>query len=289
MPSSGPPVPAAADQVGAATRPATPAAARSALGKTVAVVETLAQTGRLSDIARQTRLPVSTVHRILQELVAAGWAREEENRTYSLGARLLSLPARSTGSPDPARLARPVLRELASQTGRTVHFALRDGEQLVYVDKIEGRGAYAMRSRIGGSIPLHSTSIGKSVLARMDDAEVRQIAATTGLPKQTSRTLSDITALLRHLGKVRSRGFAVDDEEQEVHTRCVGAAVLDHRGEPVGGVSVSSLVFDLSLVQVLEVAPLVVAAAERISRAMGDPRPAGPVQPVGPAGKPVGR
>jgi len=245
---------------------------RSALGKTVAVVETLAQAGRLSDIARETRLPVSTVHRILQELVALGWAREGENRTYSLGARLLSLPARSTGSPDPARLARPVLRELATTTGRTVHFALRDGDQLVYVDKIEGRGAYAMRSRIGGSIPLHSTAIGKSVLARVEESEVRGIAARTGLPSQTPRTLSDVGALVRHLGKVRSRGFAVDDEEQEVHTRCVGAAVLDHHGEPVGGVSVSSLVFDLSLVQVLEVAPLVVAAAERISRAMGDPR-----------------
>ncbi len=245
---------------------------RSALAKTVAVVETLAQTGRLSDIARQTGLPVSTVHRILQELVTVGWAREAENRTYSLGARLLSLPARSTGAPDPARLARPVLRELAGATGRTVHFALRDGDQMVYVDKIEGRGAYAMKSRVGGSIPLHSTAIGKSVLARLDDAEVRRIAVRTGLPTQTGRTMSDVSDLIRHLNTVRSRGFAVDNEEQEIHTRCVGAAILDHHGEPVGGVSVSSLVFDLSMVQALAIAPAVVAAAERISAAMGDPR-----------------
>ncbi len=247
-------------------------APRSALEKTVAVVETLAQAGRLSDIARQTRLPVSTVHRILQELVLVGWAREAENRTYSLGARLLSLPARSTGSRDLARLTRPVLHELAALTGRTIHFAMRDGDQLVYVDKIEGRGAYAMKSRIGASIPLHTTAIGKSVLAQLDDLEVRQIAARTGLPVQTPRTLTDVSALISHLNTVRARGFAVDDEEQETHTRCVGAAVVDHLGEPVGGLSVSSLVFELNSAQMLDVAPLVVAAAARVSNAIGDPR-----------------
>lgn len=244
---------------------------RSALGKTVAVVEALAQAGRLSDIARQTRLPVSTVHRILQELVAAGWAREGELRTYSLGARLLSLPARSTGSADLARLARPVLRDLAQETGRTIHFAMLDGDQLVYLDKIESRGAYAMKSRIGASIPLHCTAIGKAVLARFDDSEVRQVAARTRLPAQTVRTLSDVSALLRHLRKVRAIRYAVDDEENELHTRCIGAAVVGHLGEPVGGVSVSSLAYDLSGSEVLEIGPMVVAAADRISKALGDP------------------
>ncbi len=119
---------------------------------------------------------------------------------------------------------------------------------------------------------MHSTAIGKSVLARLDDAEVRRIAGRTGLPTLTGRTMSDVSALIRHLNTVRSRGFALDNEEQEVHTRCVGAAGLDHHGEPVGGVSVSSLVFDLSLVQALGVAPAVVAAAQRISTAMGDPQ-----------------
>lgn len=244
---------------------------RSALEKVVAVVESLANESRVSDIARHTGLPVSTVHRILQELVGVGWAREEESRTYALGARLLSLPARSTGVDDLARIARPALRDLASQTGRTIHCAVLDGDQLVYIDKIEGRQAFAMKSRIGNALPLHCTAIGKAVLAALEDNEVRGVAERTGLPRHTKRTICDSVELVRHLRSVRNRRYAVDDEENELHTRCVGAAILDHRGEPIGGVSVSSLVFDLTGKQVQEIAPLVVAAADRISAAIGDP------------------
>lgn len=250
---------------------------RSALAKTVAVVESLATGGRLTDIAHQTELPVSTVHRILQELVAVGWAREGEARTYALGARLMALPARGTGSETITRAARSALRALADETKRTVHFAMVDGDQLVYTDKIEGRAAYAMKSRIGAAIPMHCTAIGKAVLAQLEDAEVRLIAQRTGLPPQTPRTLSDVTKLLRHLRKVRERGWAVDDEENEQHTRCVGAAILDQRGEPIAGVSVSCLVFDLSGEQVDEIAPRVVATARRITDLISQrTQPAGP-------------
>ncbi len=245
-----------------------PSPHRSALEKTVSVVEALAHGGRLSDIARQTDLPVSTAHRILQELLAVGWAREGSSRSYSLGARLLSLPARSGGSDDLVRLAHPVLRELAAKTGRTIHLGMIDGDQLVYLDKIEGRRAYTMKSRIGGSIPLHCTAIGKAVLSVMHDDEVRGVAERTGLPAQTAQTLSDPAELVRHLREVRARRYAVDDRETQDEIRCVGAVVVDQHGEPIGGVSVSSLVYDLSAPQVRQLAPLVIASADRISQAI---------------------
>jgi IclR family acetate operon transcriptional repressor len=243
----------------------------SALQKVIAVVEALAHEHRLSDIARHTDLPASTVHRILQELVQAGWAREEEGRTYALGARLLSLPSRSTSTDDLARLARPQLRRLCQASGRTVHFAVLDGDELVYLDKLEGTRAYSMRSRIGMTLPLHCTAIGKAVLARMPDAEVRQVAARAGLPAVTPRTMTDVTVLLRHLAKVRTRAYAVDDEENEAHTRCVGAAVVNHRGEPIGGVSVSSLAFDVTGAEVEELGAQVAETAMAISALIGAP------------------
>ena len=243
----------------------------SALQKAIAVVEALAHERRLSDIATHTGLPVSTVHRIVQELVQAGWAREEEGRTYALGARLLSLPSRTTGTDDLARLARPQLRELCQASGRTVHFAVLDGDQLVYLDKLDGARAYSMRSRIGMTLPLHCTAIGKAVLAQMPDAEVRQIAARAGLPAVTTRTITDVTTLLRHLAKVRTRAYAVDDEENEPHTRCVGAAVVNHRGDPIGGVSVSSLVFDVTGAEVEELGAMVARTAAAVSAAIGGP------------------
>jgi IclR family acetate operon transcriptional repressor len=242
------------------------ARSRTALEKVVAVTEALANESRLTDIARVTNLPVSTAHRILQELVAVGWAREGRGRTYSLGARLLSLPARSSGNEELARLARPALRDLSARTGRTVHFALLEGDEAVYIDKIEGgRQAYAMKSRIGGSIPLHCTAIGKALLAAMSDEEVRAIAHRTGLPRLTERTITDPGDLIKHLATVRERGYSVDDEENETHTRCIGAAIVDHRGDPIGGVSVSSLVFDLTGPEVRQMAPQVVEAARQVS------------------------
>ena len=243
----------------------------SALQKAIAVVEALAHERRLSDIARHTGLPVSTVHRILQELVAVGWAREEEGRTYAMGARLLSLPSRSTGTEDLARLARPQLRQLCEASGRTVHFAVIDGDQLVYLDKHEGTRAYSMKSRIGMTLPLHCTAIGKAVLAQMADAEVRQVAIRAGLPALTPRTMTDVPTLLRHLAKVRQRSYAVDDEENEPHTRCVGAAVVNHRGEPIGGVSISSLVFDVTGAEVEQLGAMVAETAAAISTILGSP------------------
>lgn len=242
---------------------------RSAIEKVVAVAEALGQEHRLSEIARITGLPTSTVHRILQELVGFGWAREGDDRSYRVGIRLLSLADRAGDDSEVARIARPILRSLCERTGHTVHLAVRQGDEAVYVDKLDGRRIYQMRSRIGLSISLHSTAIGKALLARLPDDEVRRIAQRTGLPARTARTITDVPTLLAHLAGVRRVNFAVDDEENEAHTRCFGAAVVDHRGLPIGGLSVSSLAFDLDVAQIRRFAPLVVGAAHDVSVALG--------------------
>lgn len=240
----------------------------SAIEKVVAVAESLEKGDRLSVIARITGLPTSTVHRILQELVAVGWVRESDG-DYRFGARLVSLVDQTGDASQIVRTARPILRALCERTSHTVHLALRQGDEAVYVDKLDGRRIYQMRSRIGLSMSLHSTAIGKALLARLPDSEVRLIARRTGLPAHTERTITRIPALLAHLALVRRRGFAVDNEENEVHTRCIGAPVLDHRDLPIGGLSLSSLVFDLDNQQVRGFAPLVAGAARELSAALG--------------------
>ena len=241
----------------------------SAIEKVVAVAEALGQEHRVSEIARITGLPISTVHRILQELVVLGWVQESDDHSYRVGVRLLSLAGRAGDDSEVARIARPILRALCEQTGHTVHLALRQGDEAVYVDKLDGRRVYQMRSRIGLSIPLHSTAIGKALLARLPDDEIRLIAARTGLPARTERTITDVPTLLAHLTLVRRHGFAVDDEENEVHTRCLGAAVVDHRDLPIGGLSLSSLAFDLDAEHIRQFAPLVVGAARELSAGLG--------------------
>lgn len=241
----------------------------SAIGKTVAVLEALIECRRLSAIARETGLPISTTHRVLQELVSLGWVGEDEDRDYLPGPRLLALAGRASDDSDIARTGRPALRRLCERTGYTVHFAVRHGDEAVYVDKLDGRRAYRMRSRVGLSLPLHSTAIGKAVLAYLPDEDVRAIAGRTGLPRRTPNTITEVSALLRHLDQVRRERFACDDEENELHTRCVGAVVVDHRDVPVGAVSLSSLAFDLDRRQVRRFAPLVIRTAEEVSAALG--------------------
>ncbi|GII20953.1 IclR family transcriptional regulator [Planosporangium mesophilum] len=241
----------------------------SAIAKVVAVAEALTEHRRLSRVAQVTGLPISTVHRILRELVSQGWVREGEERDYMLGPGLLRLAGCAADDSDLARAARPALRALGERSGFTIHFGARQGDEAVYVDKFEGRGAYGMRSRVGATLPLHSTAIGKAILAALPVDEVRRIAARTGLPRRMPRTLATTEALLANLATVRARGWALDDEENTARVRCVGAVVVDHRGEPIGAVSVSGLSVDLGRVQVARLAPMVVHTAREVSAALG--------------------
>lgn len=255
---------------GALTAQTTPASRRaSAAGKLAAVVEALAHEGSTSRIAKSTGLATSTVHRILQELVELGWAREDGDHGYLLGPRLLAVTGHRSDEGAIVRLAHPVLRALNEQTGIAVHFALRSGDMCVYVDKLDGLRPYRMRSRVGLAIPMHCTAIGKSVLAHTPEPEVRALAARTGLSGMTAHTLTDVDRLLAELRAIRRRAFAVDAEENELGIRCVGAPVFDHRGHPIGGISVSALVHEMGPKDVRRLAPVVVTSAEEITAALG--------------------
>jgi len=249
----------------------TPPAARphTAIGKATAVVEALADNHTVSAISRRTGLPASTVHRILQELNDLGWARGDGGRGYLLGSRLLSLAGLAADGDTVARVARPVLHRVGEQSGHAAHLAVRSGDEAVYVDKVEGRRAYQMRSRVGLSLQLHSSAIGKAMLANLPPDEVRAILGRAGMPALTARTLTDPDELLAHLEAVRRQGCAVDDEENEENTRCVAAAIVDHRGITIGGLSVSGLAFEMDWQRVEELKPVVRGAARTVTSALG--------------------
>ncbi|MFI5776130.1 IclR family transcriptional regulator [Nocardia sp. NPDC051570] len=241
-----------------------------AVAKVMLVLEALPSCRGVSEIGRSTGLSTSTVHRILRELAELGWVRVDSEHRYLPGVRLLSLAGQSAAI---TQIVRPLLHRLCSETGHTVHFALRSGDEAVYVDKLEGDRVYAMRSRVGLSIPLHCTAIGKVILARLPRSEVREILSRKPPIAMTARTITDPDLLIAHLAEVAERGYAVDDAENEEHTRCLGAPVLDHHGVPIGGISVSALTFDLDRAKVRATVPPLMAAAREASHALGLPRP----------------
>jgi IclR family acetate operon transcriptional repressor len=242
---------------------------RTAIAKVTAVVEALAHDHSISGIGRRTGLPVSTVHRILQELNELGWVRNVGDHGYVLGARLLSLAGQAAEGDIVGRVARPILNQLSEQCGYAAHFAVRSGDEAVYVDKVEGRRSYHMRSRIGLAIPLHCTGIGKALLANLPADEVRAILTRTGMPAMTPHTFTDPEQLLAHLETVREQRCAIDDEENEPNIRCVAAAVIDHRGVAVGGLSVSGLAFELDTDRLNQLVPLVRGAARAVTASLG--------------------
>ncbi|MFI5915922.1 IclR family transcriptional regulator [Dactylosporangium sp. NPDC051541] len=240
------------------------------IDKALTVLEALAEHSRLTDIAAASGLPKSTVHRILQSLIGWGFALADGNGGYLPGPRILTLAGRVMSRFDPAQHARAALRDLRDRTGMTVHFAIRGGDEIVYVDKIEGRRPYQMKSRVGMSVPLHTTAIGKVVLAQLDDAETAAIVGRTGLAAITARSITDPAVLREQLGAARVHGYAVDDGENDTEIRCIGAAVFDHTGNVLGGISISALSFELDLASEALIAE-VTAAADAVSLALGAP------------------
>jgi DNA-binding IclR family transcriptional regulator len=245
------------------------AGAGNAIEKALSVLEALADHERITDLAEMTGLPKSTVHRILQSLVGHGFATSDGNGGYLPGARILTLAGKVMHRIDPARLAEPALRGLRDRTGHTVHFALRNGDEAVYVEKLAGHKPYQMPSRIGQSLNLHSTAIGKAILAGLPDEEVAAICERTGMPRMTPNTLVSPSELRSHLAEVRKRGYAIDDEENVPGLRCVGAAVTGHNGQVAGAVSISTLVHELSVREARAVGAEVVKTAREVSLALG--------------------
>jgi IclR family transcriptional regulator, acetate operon repressor len=235
--------------------------------KTLSVLDALdGARSRLGDIAERAQLPKSTVHRILRRLVERGYARAEGSGVYVLGPRVLTMAGEMLHRLDATAVAGPILRSLHADVGHTVHFAMRVDDEAVYLEKLVDPGLpYQFASRVGGRIPLHCTAIGKSLLAATPDDAVARLE----LVRRTPRTLVSAEALRAELERVRERGFAIDDEENERNIRCVGAAVRDHTGIPTHAISVSALTVELTVEDALRLGPRVVTAADTLSERLG--------------------
>ncbi|MFD9515971.1 IclR family transcriptional regulator [Streptomyces sp. NPDC059979] len=259
-------MPTNADEGPEAVRAGRTSAAGSALEKSLRILEAVAAPGgphRLADVTAAAAVPKSSTFRILASLIDQGYVRHEPESRYGVGPRLRLLSA-LVGGGEPPGIGR-ILDELRQTTGQTVHLALHSGETITYIRKLEGDQPLRTASRVGMRMPLHTTAIGKSILAHLPADEVRDLIAATGLPRRTPHTLTTARALHTRLAEVRARGFAVDDEENEPTIRCIGAAILDAAGRPVGGVSVTTVTFLVSREEIEAYAPALRAATEALA------------------------
>jgi len=240
--------------------------------RAAALLRALGEAGRplsAGELAAAVGLPRPTVYRLLQTLCAEGLAAQN-GRSFVIGSGVLWLAARRLEQLELRTVGRPVLAELRDRTGETVHLGVLEGGRVVYVEKLESPGPLRMASMVGRIVPAHSTALGKAMLAYLPREQVEQIVRQHGLERRTPNTITEAGRLFQELATVRSRGFSIDNVENEEGIRCVGAAIFDHRGRVAGALSVSGSVASISLERARrELGPLVREAAQRISQAMG--------------------
>ncbi len=196
----------------------------------------------LKELAQSTGLHPSTAHRILNDMVVGRFVdRGEQPGSYRLGMRLLELGNLVKARLSVREAAIEPMRELHRRTGQTVNLSVRQGDEIVYVERSysERSGMQVVRA-IGGRAVLHLTSSGKLFLAHDDPRLVRAYATRTGLAGHTRNSITDPARLERELAQVRARGYARDNEELEPGVRCIAAAIRDDTGMIVAGLSLSA-------------------------------------------------
>lgn len=194
----------------------------------------------LQRLAQDTDLAKSTVHRLLASLVSLGYAAQDENGRYRLTLKMFELSSGIVNSMDIMDVAKVHLERLAQRTGEAVHLVIRDGQDIVYIYKTES-GPMRMSSRVGLRSPLYCTGVGKAILATLPADEVTNIWQHTTPQKLTTHTIVEFDALQAQLAEVRTNGYAIDDEENELGVRCVAVAIPGVGGRADSAFSISGL------------------------------------------------
>ena len=220
-------------------------------------------------VASLSRLPVSTVHRFLANLVTAGFLNRDGEGTYSLGIACFSIGQAAVGQLDVRRLSLPYLRELNQQTRETIHLTVRHGLSAVYVEKLDSPEPLRIHSRIGAAVPLYCTAVGKVMLAYMPEDEQQRILPGLNLQRQTSNSVGNLQELKIELYRVRKNGYACDLEENERHIRCVAAPIWDHTGSVQSSLSITAPTVRMPVARLRQLAPMIQRAGLQISVELG--------------------
>ena len=244
------------------------------LTRGLAVLQAVAGGARdLKEIATLLGFTRSTTHRLASCLVQARYLRFTPNAGYVLGPKLIELGFQARDEVSLSVMARPYLKQLAEQSGDTIHLALQDGDDVLYLDKIPGKKDLEMRSRVGHRMPIATTGVGKALMLGMKEDEWKGL-----YQKRSSATSADTSRLLpkRSWSEFREQmrqyakdGYVFDLEDNEPSIRCVAAPIYDAGHVIVAAISVSSTVLYMSLKRMQALIAVVQAAATGISSELG--------------------
>lgn len=198
---------------------------------------------KITEISERMDLHKSTVHSLLKTLQEYSYiAQNPEDGKYRLGLKLAERGNVVISNIDIRKAAHKHLLDLAAKTGQTVHLGILDGREGVYIDKVEGEQSIIRYSRIGRRLPLHSTAIGKVLLAYQEPGEMDRLLDKHHYQQQTANTIPDEEKLRKELAVIREQGHAFDNEENEQGVRCAAVPIFKGSQKVLAAISVSTLV-----------------------------------------------
>lgn len=223
----------------------------------------------LTEISGRLSMPKSTAHHILATLLNEGFVEKVDGDSYALGTAVIALTQNVRVNVELRDRAAPILRGLADQTRETVYLTVPDGGYVLYIYAVESPQRLLARTAIGDRVSMHCTSVGKAVLAYYTAEEQARVVANTGLPAFTPATITEFDALRHELELTKYRGYAIDREEHETHTFCIGAPIFGIGQRVVGSCSISGADPEILGSRMPSLVENVVSAAEDVSRRMG--------------------
>jgi IclR family KDG regulon transcriptional repressor len=223
----------------------------------------------ITELSRRLGLGKSTVHRLCATLEHHGYlVRDAATGRYRLSLRVFQIGSHALDALDLPARAMPALEALGTATDETVHLAVLDGTEAIFIGKVESPRPLRLYSQVGRRCPAHCTAVGKVLLAHAG-GDRRTVLGARPLKRYTPKTITSIPALLRELEEVRRRGYALDEEEFEDGIRCIAAPVRDYRGRVVAALSVSVPSARLPRTRAASLTEQVLDTARRVSDALG--------------------
>ena len=224
----------------------------------------------LTELAGRVGLHKSTVHRFMVNLEAGGFVeRSPRSGRFRLGLRVLELGGLVMQRMNLWEEALPFLEDLVGDTGETVHLAVLEDGEAIYIERVEARRALRINAAVGTGYPAHATNLGKVLLADLPTSAVSKIVDKRGLARFTPNTITTRIDLDAELERIREQGFGIDDEEYDEGLRCIGAPVFDHSGRAIAALGIGGPANRVTPERVGPLAERVLQAAGGLSRRLG--------------------
>ena len=224
----------------------------------------------LRAMARELEINEASMFRVLNALKNLGYVRQHpQSSEYQLTLKITGISAQLLGNVRLREIAHPFLKNLTSETNETTHLAIMDGNEFVYIDKADNFQAMQMRSRIGQRGLLHCTAAGKALVAFYPEEDRPKLLDSLDLQSLTKHTITDLDDFKEQLVEVRRDGYALDNEENEIGIRCIGAPIFDHTGVVAGALSISGWTISMTPERMPALADELLEVSQQISNELG--------------------